>query len=116
MISFLRVGVVFGHYSVDMYNTNLVWFNIKHVCLFACYFILSLSIFFFQDLTKFYMGISKLYDPVEENEEKVVSVDASLSKADVLKKIKDVCKEHFSKKQFDNSYIESNLSKLLTSS
>ena len=57
--------------------------------------------------------MAKSYDPVEEDEENVLSVeiDSSMNKADVTNKVKKACKEHFSKKEFDNSYIESHLFK-----
>ena len=59
--------------------------------------------------------LSKYYNPVEEDEENVlkVEIDSSMNKADVIDKIKNVCFQHFSKKHFDNSYIESELSKKL---
>ena len=59
--------------------------------------------------------LSKYYNPVEEDEENVlkVEIDSSMNKADVIDKIKNVCFQHFSKKHFDNSYIENELSKKL---
>ena len=52
---------------------------------------------------------------MEEDEENVlkVEIDSSMNKVDVIDKIKNVCFQHFSKKHFDNSYIESELSKKL---
>ena len=61
--------------------------------------------------------ISKGNNPVEEGEEGVlnVQIDPSMNKADVINKIKNACMKHFSEKKFDNSYIESDLSKQLLS-
>jgi len=68
-----------------------------------------------KDVVEWLMDLSKYYNPVEEDEENVlkVEIDSSMNKADVIDKIKNVCFQHFSKKHFDNSYIESELSKKL---
>ena len=52
---------------------------------------------------------------MEEDEENVlkVEIDSNMNKTDVIKKINNVCLLHFSKKKFDNSYIENELSKQL---
>jgi len=68
-----------------------------------------------KDLIDWLMDVSKLENPVEEDEENVlkVEIDSNMNKTDVIKKINNVCLLHFSKKKFDNSYIESELSKQL---
>jgi len=70
-----------------------------------------------EDIVEWLMDVSKHYNPVEIGEENVVNVeiDSSLNKADVIKKIKNVCSQHYSKKDFDKSYIKSELSNHLFS-
>ena len=52
---------------------------------------------------------------MEEDEENAVKVeiDLSLNKTQVIEKIKNFCFLHFSKKKFNNFFIENELSKQL---